>query len=125
MQVFEKDFTLVAFDEDSEAIVTVAKLISTSDKVDIDIDDDMVGFFQTELDLDFGEHRKFSSDVDTANDVIRMLFSIEAEEALNSGENELSERGRMASNLINLIHGPYDNVEMDEDERLEDEKQVV
>jgi hypothetical protein len=111
MQIFEKDLVLVSFDDDSEMVISVARLISSSENVDVAINDDMAAFFQTELGLNLGSCRRFASDANTANEVIRLLFGIESEESLKAGDMNKSDRGGMASLLINLIHGSYSSTE--------------
>ena len=106
---FKLNKALVSIDEDSGTLLSVCRLIPTPDDVDVMINDEQAKFISDELGIDMGDYRQFSSDVDTANEVIRLCFEIESEEILKSNDDTLSARGELATKLINTIHGPYEN----------------
>ena len=114
MQIYEKNNTLVSFDEDNGAIISVCKLISTPADVDVTISDDEATFLRDEFDIDMGDYRQFKSDVDTANEIIRQCFMIESDEVMRS-DDALSERGELATKIVNTIHGPYSRTENDDE----------
>jgi regulator of sigma D len=65
----------------------------------------------------------FSKDELTSFDDAQMqglydeLREIEIDETMKHIDEELSERGKMAVRLVDLIHGPYDSTEFDEEMR--------
>ena len=109
MTIQEKNDMLLSIDEDSGTLLSVCRLIPSPDDVDLTISDEQAKFLLNELGIDMGDYRQFRSDVDTANEVIRQCFEIESEEISKSNDDSLSERGELATKLINTIHGPYKN----------------
>ena len=109
MTIHEKNNMLVSIDEDSGTLLSVCRLITSPDDVDVIINDEQAKFLTDELGIDMGDYRRFNSDVDTAKEVIRQCFEIESEEILISNGDTLSTRGEIATKLINTIHGPYEN----------------
>ena len=68
-------------------------------------------FFKDEFGFDRAEID--AMDDDAQNDVYERCIDIEIEEAMKHADEELSERGKMASHLVDFIHGPYDSTEYD------------
>ena len=68
-------------------------------------------FLKAEFGLD-----KESVDSLTDDELIKLqdeCFEIEGEEVVKAGNGELSERGEIATRLVDVIHGPYDSSEFD------------
>ncbi len=68
----------------------------------------------TEQQLDFvsrelglTEEEFFKRKVNDYDQLIEECAAIEIEEAIKAGDNDLSPRGVMAVELVDLIHGPY------------------
>ena len=106
-QIYEKNDVLVALSTDG-VLLSVAGLCSGSNQIEFTLNEEEADFFSNELSTDLGETRNFNTDTDTANEIIRHFFSIEAEEVLKTNNNELTRRGKMAVRLIDIIHGPYE-----------------
>ena len=107
MQIYEKDGCMVSIEEETGELLSVARLLDSSVNINIPISGYEAKFLLEELDLDIGKCREIQCDAETANNIIRICFTIESEEAVKFSDGELSERGKIASKLIDLIHGPY------------------
>lgn len=64
-----------------------------------------VAFVQKELDLT--EEEFFTRKEMDREGLIDECAAIEAEETVRAGDGDLSQRGVMAVELVDLIHGPY------------------
>lgn len=106
MRIYEKDFAMVAVDEATGILLSVAKLIETSGNVAFAITGEQLEFLRTEFALDAGDIHEFKSNTDTANYFIRGCFAIEAEEVakLDDKGPALSRRGEIAVQLIDLLY---------------------
>ena len=104
IQIYEKDHCVASVDETSGTLLSVGRLISSGKNVNVSISDDDATFLYDELDLDMAAFRDIKCDAETANNLLRLLFMIESEEVKKSENGNLSERGAMAVNLINLIY---------------------
>ena len=106
-QIYEKDDGLASVSSDG-VLLSVAKLRKGFKNISFTLNDKEAEAFCEEFSIEFDERREFHTDVNTANNMIRHLFSIESAEVLASSENDHSERGKMAVRLIDIIHGSYD-----------------
>jgi hypothetical protein len=106
MMIYEKNGKIVSVDEETGTLLSVAKLVT--DSVSVSLDDDSSLFLKSELDIEIGASSRFESGEDVANEVIRRCFVIESEEVLKCGDGELSERGKTAMRIIDLIHCLYE-----------------
>ena len=81
-------------------------------------------FLQREFGLDRASVDKL--DNDGLSELQDECFEIEGQEINAVGNNELSERGKTAVRLVDLIHGPYDSSEYDaEMAAMDDEDDYV
>jgi hypothetical protein len=66
---------------------------------------------------EFGLDRKAVGDLDdnSLDDLYEKCCDIEVTETIAAGNNDLSERGKTAVRLVDLIHGIYDSTEFDKE----------
>jgi hypothetical protein len=77
--------------------------------------DSDLAFLKTEFGLD--EAAVLAMGDDELLSLQEKCFDIEVEETLKHIYEDLSERGKTAVRLVDLIHGPYDSAEFDAEMR--------
>ena len=112
MKIYEKNDVMVSVDEHTGTIVSVAKLIPSSDNKNIvvPVDSNELLFFKEYLDIDLGNSSCFKCNIEIANLIIKECFLIESNEVLKINDDEpLSEAGTMAIIILDKIYDSYES----------------